>query len=209
MQRVLIIGAGGHGRETADLLRQRPGDFCIEGFIDDDPATHGSEVEGYRVLGDSSVLEATDPDRFSIACGIGFPQVRRRVIERVEALGFSVVGVISPLAYVSPSAKIGPGVAIWPFASIGPGADIGDHAMVYHSAFVAHESSVGRYSIVCPGAQIAGNVHVGEEAWVGLNSAIIQGRTVGERAVIGAGAAVTRDIPAGSTAAGVPAKVIK
>ena len=52
-------------------------------------------------------------------------------------------------------------------------------------------------------------MRIGANCWFGVNVAVTSGVTIGERCVIGANSVVTRDIPAGSIAAGAPARVIK
>lgn len=52
-------------------------------------------------------------------------------------------------------------------------------------------------------------VFIDENAWLGANSTILPGVTVGQNAVVAAGAVVTKDVPANTVVAGVPAKVIK
>lgn len=52
-------------------------------------------------------------------------------------------------------------------------------------------------------------VVIGDDVWIGANAVILPGITIGEHCVIAAGAVVTKDVPAHSLAAGVPAKVIK
>ena len=48
-----------------------------------------------------------------------------------------------------------------------------------------------------------------QNAWIGANTTILPGVTVGENAVVAAGAVVTRNVPANTVVAGVPARVIK
>lgn len=52
-------------------------------------------------------------------------------------------------------------------------------------------------------------VHIGKNCWICANVTILPGVTIGDDCVIGAGSVVTRDIPAGSFAAGNPARVIR
>ena len=52
-------------------------------------------------------------------------------------------------------------------------------------------------------------VQIGSNCWLGANVVVCPGVTIGENCVIGAGSVVTRDIPAGSFAAGNPARVIR
>lgn len=53
------------------------------------------------------------------------------------------------------------------------------------------------------------SVRIEENAWLGANSTILPGVTVGKSAVVAAGAVVSKDVPAYTVVAGVPAKVIK
>ena len=53
-----------------------------------------------------------------------------------------------------------------------------------------------------------GRIEVGERTFIGANSTIMPGVTIGKRCVIGAGSVVTKDIPDGSVACGVPARII-
>lgn len=52
-------------------------------------------------------------------------------------------------------------------------------------------------------------IFIDQNAWLGANSTILPGVTVGKNAVVGAGAVVTKDVPANTVVAGVPARVIK
>lgn len=52
-------------------------------------------------------------------------------------------------------------------------------------------------------------VVIGDDVWIGANAVILPGVTIGSHAVVAAGAVVSRDVPAGTLVAGVPAKVIK
>jgi len=88
-------------------------------------------------------------------------------------------------------------------------AKIGDLAIINTAAVVDHECEIGPAAHICPGAHLAGRVRIGSSAFVGLGSNIIQCLTIGDGATVGAGAVVLRDIPAGATAVGVPARIIK
>jgi maltose O-acetyltransferase len=59
------------------------------------------------------------------------------------------------------------------------------------------------------GPIIARPVTVGSGAWLGARCVVLPGVTIGEGAVVAAGAVVTRDVPAHTIAAGVPAKVLR
>ena len=212
MKRVVIIGAGGHGREVAEIFRHQQAsknDFVLHGFIDDDSSLHGKIVDGLTVLGDRSWFERSDRDQISVTCAVGGPEARKRLTEWAEGMGLSFVSAISPLAHVSAIARLGKGVMIFPFAFVSTATEVGDHAIVHASTFVGHDTSIGRYAMIAPGANVAGNVSVGEGCWVGAGSSIIQGKAIGDWSFIGAGAAVTQDVPSRVLAVGVPARQIK
>ena len=212
MKKVVIIGAGGHGREVVEILRhqqEREKSFTLHGFVDDNASFHGKLMDGLKILGGWSWFERAEREEVSVICAAGSPEVRRRLAQRAESLGLSFASAVSPLAYISPHAKIGKGVMIFPFAFVSNATRIGDHAILHVSSFIGHDTKIGRYSMISPGANVAGNVSVGEGCWLGIGSSIIQGKAVGEWSFIGAGAAVTRDVPSRVVAVGVPAKPIK
>lgn len=212
MTNVVIIGAGGHGREVAEILRHQQAqkkDFSLCGFVDSDSALHGKMVDGLMVLGDFSWFETADRDHISVICATGMAETRRHLAQSAEDLGLSFINAISPLAHISRQAKIGKGVMIFPFAFVSTATEVGDHTIVHTSTFVGHDSKIGRYAMIAPGAVVAGNVSVGEGCWVGAGSSIIQGKSIGEWSFIGAGATVTQDVPSRVLAVGVPARPIK
>jgi len=52
-------------------------------------------------------------------------------------------------------------------------------------------------------------ITIGNNVWIGVAATILPGVTIGENAVVAAGAVVSRDVPANTIAAGVPARVLK
>lgn len=61
---------------------------------------------------------------------------------------------------------------------------------------------------VVGGKDLAGEITIGDNIQIGENAVVLPGVTIGNDCIIGAGAVVTKDVPPGSVAAGVPAKVI-
>lgn len=52
-------------------------------------------------------------------------------------------------------------------------------------------------------------IMIGNHVWIGLNAMVLKGVTIGDGAIVAAGAVVTKDVPANTIVAGVPAKVIR
>ncbi len=212
LKQIVIIGAGGHGREVADIARHQAqvnGGLEVLGFVDDNHGLRGQSLDGLPVLGDWSWFESADRKDIAVVCAVGSPQLCRRLVERASALGLSFASVVSPLARISSFARLGQGVTVFPKVVINTGAFIDNYSILNIAATVSHDAIVGRFCNINPGAHLAGNVTIGEGSYVGMGANVIQGRTVGAWSVVGAGAVVIRDLPDGVTAVGVPAQIIK
>lgn len=212
MKKVVIIGAGAHGREVADILcHQTKATRDIEalGFVDDNHDLHGQSRDGLPVLGDWSWFEGADRKDFAVVCAVGLPLICRRLVERAQSIELTFASVVSPLAHISSFARLGEGVTIFPGVVINSGAFVDSHSILNVGVSISHDSIVGPYSNINPGARLAGNVTVGEGCYIGMGASVIQGRTIGPWSIVGAGAVVISNIPSNVTAVGVPAKIIK
>jgi UDP-perosamine 4-acetyltransferase len=140
---------------------------------------------------------------------VGDNAIRRRVALGFLERGFRLASAVSDRAAISPTASIGTGAAVMPGAVINAYAQIGTCAIVNTAASVDHDCRVGDYAHIAPGCHLAGNVIIGEGTFVGIGASVISGISIGDWSVVGAGGVVIRSLPAGVTAAGVPARAIK
>lgn len=211
IDRLVILGAGGHGREVAEIAAdaEQAGGPRLVGFLDDDAARWGTDLDGVPVVGGWDWLREQDRQRLGVAVAVGRPEVTARLLDRVEAEGFRIARVISPRAYVSPRAELHDGCLVFPFVSIHTRAVVGAGTTLNVGASLSHDTRVGRACNINPGARLAGLVTVGDGAYIGMMAAVIQGVRVGAWSVVGAGAVVIRDLPAHVTAVGAPARPIK
>jgi sugar O-acyltransferase (sialic acid O-acetyltransferase NeuD family) len=211
LKRVVIIGAGGHGREVADILRhqaQAEGQLEPLGFVDENRDLHGRSLDGLPVLGDWSWFDGVDRKDIAVVSAVGSPDVCRLLVQRAREIGLSFVNVISPLARISAFARLGEGLTVFPNVVVNTGAFIDSHSILNVGVVVSHDTTVGRYSNINPGARLAGNVSAGEGCYIGMGASVIQGITIGAWTVVGAGAVVIRDLPPVVKAVGVPARII-
>lgn len=198
----LIIGAGGHGKVIADIMRclGRP----ILGFVDDNAAIIGQQVFGLPVLGRVDQWADFGPD--GLIAGVGDNGIRRVIVERAGPSAPRWVTALHPASVIAASVGMGAGAVVMAGAIINADTIIGSHAIVNTGATIDHDCIIGDFVHVAPGAHLAGGVHVGDGALLGIGCAVTPGRRIGAGAVIGAGAAVVCDIPPGVIAKGVPAR---
>jgi len=205
---VLIVGAGGHGQVVADILQEacRHGaDAEPVGFLDDDRSLWGQTVLGLPVLGAVADLPAMPHDAVIVA--IGDNAVRWRLLCGLRASGVRLTSAVHPSAVIAQGARLGAGVAVCAGVIVNTGSIIGDRVILNTACTVDHHNCIGDCAHIAPGAHLAGRVVVGEGALVGIGSSVTPGRRIGQWATVGAGAVVIRDVPAGSVAVGVPARV--
>ncbi|MFH1804460.1 MAG: sugar O-acetyltransferase [Pseudomonadota bacterium] len=85
---------------------------------------------------------------------------------------------------------------------IGDGTMLGPHVQIYCAQH--HKNADLRKK----GLEIAMPVTIGKNVWIGGAAVILAGIHIGDDAIVGAGAVVTKDVPAGVTVVGNPARVV-
>ena len=207
---VIIIGAGGHGKVVLDIL-QHDSDADLIGFIDDDVTSHDKIIDGLRVLGSvnslSKLIAVYKVDAAIIA--VGDNKVRAELFDKMKGLGLKLKGAIHPDALIARDVEVGEGVVIAAGAVINTGGRIGNNVIINTGAVLDHDDVIEDNAHISPGVKLAGRVTVGKYTHVGLGVTIVEDLTIGENTTIGAGAVVLANIPANTTAVGVPARIIK
>lgn len=207
--KIVIIGAGGHGRVVLDIFRSNH-QFEVVGFLDSSTALHHRKVDDIEVLGDLSLI----PKFAELGIGggiiaIGDNRIRQAYAETLEKAGVSLVSAIHPSASIADNAQVGKNVVIAAGANVCAHVCIEDSAILNTGCIIDHESHISTGVHICPGVRLAGHVVVKQLAFVGIGATIIQNITIGEAAVVGAGTVVISDVPANSTVVGIPAKLVK
>ena len=206
MEELILIGAGGHGRDVADaaLAAGR----IVVGFLDDDPELHGTSIFGSPVLGGLERL-SSHPS-IGVVISLSAPASKRRIDDRVRAAGARLAEpIVHPAATVSRFAVLDDGVVVLAGAVIQAGARIGRSAYVHTASSISHDVRIEAYASLHPGVQIGGGASIGEGCFVGIGAVVLPGVRIGSGTTIGAGAVVLRDLPGEVTAVGVPARVVE
>ncbi len=209
MKDIVIIGAGGFGREVAWLIEdinKENKEWNLVGFVDDNEKIQGSEINGYKIVGNINWLKEQE---LYVVNAIGDPIVKKKVTEKLDESKNKYPALVHPSVIYSESVNFGEGSIICAGNIITVNIEIGKHVIVNLDCTIGHDANIGDFSTILPSVNVSGFVKTEECVSIGTGSAIIQGVNIGKNTVIGAGAVVVKDLPPNCTAVGSPAKPIK
>lgn len=203
-ERLVIIGARGHGKVVADIAGCL-GKYRDIAFLDDDVALQ--ETMGIPVIGKS-----TDMFKYvhsnDIFVAIGNAGVRKKILEQLREIHAHVPVLVHPRAVIGTSVILGEGTAVMAGAVINADAVIGKGCIINTCASVDHDCVIEDYVHVAVGAHLAGNVRVGRNTWIGAGAVVRNNIEICADCTIGAGGVVVKNLQNAGTYVGVPAKVV-
>jgi sugar O-acyltransferase (sialic acid O-acetyltransferase NeuD family) len=210
---LVVIGAGGFGREALDIVdainaHSDQDIFETLGVIDDNPSPINLKRlhdRGVRHLGGLQNWLAVDQSA-NYVIAVGNPIVRRNLENVVALSDMRPVSLIHPTVIIGSQVKIGLGSILCSGAQISTNVRIGDHVHINPAAIIGHDTQIADFVSVNPGAVVSGEVVVGEASLLGANSTVLQGLRIELESTIGAGAVVVRAVPPGTIVKGVPAR---
>ncbi|MFI6024150.1 acetyltransferase [Amycolatopsis magusensis] len=203
---LLLVGAGGLARETLAAVRAGTGWEPV-GALDDNPATHGTRIDGLPVLGPSTLVhEMADAAVILCVASVRRPYARRDLAARLDLPDERYATVVHPAASLAPGTEVGAGSILLAGVVVTAPQRIGRHVVAMPHVVFTHDDEAGDHSCFAARATLAGGVHIGQCAYVGQGALVREYTKIGEGAVIGMGSVVLTDVPAGQTWAGVPAK---
>lgn len=210
MQKLIVIGAGGFGRETLDVIEainDVAPTFELLGVIDAHPnAVNLERLRQRRIqyLGADEGLVVDLEALFVVA--IGSPHVRRMVAGRILSTGATPATLLHPRAGIGSASRIGRGSVICSGAQVSTNVSIGEHVHLNPNSTIGHDTVIGDCVSINPGAIVSGDVEIGRDTLIGAGAVVLQGLRIGSSSTVGAAACVTRDVGSSITVKGIPAR---
>lgn len=211
MEKIVIIGAGGFGREVKvliDQINEKKPTYLLEGFYDDDPNLPDT-INGIPLLGNLNTL-LQRIDNISIAIAIGIPKIKKEFIEKLKPYNFSYPTLIHPNVIIgNDNIKIGKGTIICAGNILTCDIVIENFVTLNLYCTIGHDTKIKSFSSFMPSVNISGEVTIESCVYSGTGVKIINQLSIGENTIIGAGAVISKNLPPNCTAVGIPAKPIK
>ncbi|MDR2089556.1 MAG: acetyltransferase [Clostridiales Family XIII bacterium] len=214
MKDLYIIGAGGFGREVADIVRainaQSPA-YRIAGFIDDDETLWGGVKNDIPVPGGREYLKDLAASGASGVYAV-IAIADAKIKEKIAAYLQDVViweNIVHPAAVVSAYCEMGRGNIVQAHAFVSANVRVGNHCMINTHSGLGHDAALADYASVMGHCDITGNAHVGKGAYLATSAAVIPNVRIGEYAYICAGSVVFKDVKANAVMIGNPARQVK
>jgi sugar O-acyltransferase (sialic acid O-acetyltransferase NeuD family) len=207
---LVLVGAGGLGRETAQVVSAMPGLWRLVGFADDDRERHGTKVDGLPVLGGvEDVARSTEARLAVCTASPGNLASRTRIVRRLGLPPRRYATLVHPSAWVAPSCHVGPGSVVLPQTVLTASVRVGSHVVIMSHVTLTHDDQIEDFVTLASGVRLGGGVRVGFGAYLGAGALVREGLSVGAGAMVGMGAVVVRDVPPGEVWAGSPARRLR
>jgi sugar O-acyltransferase (sialic acid O-acetyltransferase NeuD family) len=193
LKRIVLLGAGGHGVSTIDLVEQTR-EYEIIGLLDSRPQALEA-VHPYPILGPFEQMAAQRAkfDFAFVSVGqIGSPGIRQSLFSTITEFGISCPTLVSPHAYVSKRADVGPGTGVFAGAVVNAAAQIGKNCIINSLALVEHGALIGSSTHISTGARVNGDAQIGQGCFVGSGAVIFQGVNIPDGTIVPAGSIVKK-----------------
>lgn len=206
MNKLILIGAGGHGKVVADSAALCGNWRSIE-FLDD-AYPELSRTSNWQVIGKIDDYANFIDSETQFTVSIGQNIVRLKIIEKLHQANTSLPVIAHPSAFISDRQNVGDATVVMAQAAINVDCKIGQGCIINTGATVDHDCNLADGVHISPGAHLAGGVSIGKRSSIGIGAVVTPGVKIGENVIVGAGSTVLEDIEDGTTVIGNPARSI-
>lgn len=208
MKKILILGAGGFGRELLqwikDINKVKP-TWEIAGFLDDNLHALDGVAHDTEIVGTIKDWQPKEDEEFALA--FGSPELKRKIVRLMKAKGAHFASIIHPTAMLSEFAEYGEGFIMFPYSKLSCNSTVGDFVTLLSSP-IGHDTVIGDYSVVSGGCSIVRNVVIGKDVFVAAGVCVAQDVHIGDGAYLGLGSVVLKDVPENCKTFGNPARIL-
>lgn len=210
MKNLIIVGAGGMGRELLQWCKEInsiSNEWQIIGFLDDNLISLDNIDCDKKIIGTIKDWQPSPNEVYAL--GIANPQIKEKVIRNLENKGAKFISVIHPNSNIGSFNKLGNGIVVYPGARITVNTTIGNYVTILDLTTIGHDACIGEFSTVCGGCGINGHVCIEDHVFVGSHVTTVPGIKIGSNAYVGAGSVIIRNVRTGYKVFGNPAKKVE
>lgn len=204
-EKLLIIGASGHGKVVADIALKM-NKWQQIAFVDDDESLKSSL--DFEVLGTSKDIEPYIKD-WDVFIAIGNNSIREKIQNELQVQGATFPTLIHPNAVLGEEVEIAGGTVVMAGVVINPSTKVGKGCIINTAASIDHDNVIEDFVHISPGVHLAGTVKIGKGVWLGIGSIVSNNITIVDNCIIGAGGTVVNNIKKTGLYIGVPVKKMK
>jgi sugar O-acyltransferase (sialic acid O-acetyltransferase NeuD family) len=188
---IILIGGGGHCKSVIDVI-ELEGSFAIAGIVDQKEMI-GQSVLGYKIIGcDDDLADLFRKFKYAIVSvgQIKSPDLRIKLFNHLNTIGFETPTIVSPRSYVSKHASIDKGTIVMHDALINAEVHIGKNCIINSKALIEHDCSIADHCHISTGAILNGGTSIHEGTFFGSNAVSKEYATIVTRSFIKAGSIV-------------------
>lgn len=202
---LLIVGAGGFGREVLSYIEDDNPLFRVKGFLDNRTNALDATPRDAPIVGDPLTYVPGPNEVFMAA--LGDPQQRFKytaALRDIHHVDFATV--VHPYAHINRHAHMRHGTIIGPRVGISVDVHVGEFTHIQEYTVIGHDAQIGSWCQINSHCTIAGGARIGSFVTIHPNCVITSRAVIGDGVTVGPGSVVMGKIPSGITVLGNPAR---